>query len=103
MNPAPHADAASAALQADGPRALSRAVDARRNLVANFRSVSVHGAADGGPDRMGPPARALVRWLHEYHAAYVAANDAENGGRLHLLQTRTLTLSGDHLLHTTED
>jgi hypothetical protein len=45
----------------------------------------------------------LVRWLDEYHAAYVVANEAENGGSLHALQARTLTLGGDHLLACTED
>jgi hypothetical protein len=75
----------------------------RRNLVANFRSVSVLSAEDPGPDRLGPPARALARWLEEYHLAYVEANEALNGGLLHALQGRTLTLVGNHLLAATED
>lgn len=82
---------------------MNAPADARRNLVANFRSVSVQSAADPGPDRLGPPARALARWLEEYHAAYVEANEAVNGGLLHLLQGRTLTLVGDHLLTVAED
>jgi hypothetical protein len=77
--------------------------DARRNLVANFRSVNVQIESDPGPDRLGPPARILTRWLEEYQAAYLEANDAENGGELHLLQARTLTLAGDPLLTATED
>jgi hypothetical protein len=78
-------------------------VGAHRNLVANFRSVSVLGVEDPGPDRLGPPARVLARWLEEYHLAFVEANEALNGGLLHALQGRTLTLVGDHLLATTED
>jgi len=84
-------------------RPMDASTDARRNLVANFRSVSVQVAADPGPDRLGPPARVLARWLDEYHAAYVMANEAENGGSLHVLQARTLTLAGDPLLACTED
>jgi len=82
---------------------MTPVVDARRNLVANFRSVSVLSAADPGPDRLTPPARVLARWLEEYHLAYVEANEAVNGGLFHALQGRTLMLVGDHLLSTTED
>jgi hypothetical protein len=87
----------------DANRPMDAAADARRNLVANFRSVNVQGAADPGPDRLGPPARVLTRWLDEYHAAYVDANLCESGGSLHVMQGRTLTLAGDHLLGATED
>jgi hypothetical protein len=82
---------------------MNAIVDGRRNLVANFRSVSVLSAAASGPDRLGPPARVLARWLEEYHQAYLQANEVLNGGHLHALQGRTLTLVGDHLLATTED
>src|ERR1043165_639507 len=82
---------------------MDASIDAPRNLAANFRHVSVQGEGDPGPDRLAPPARVLARWLDEYHAAYVEANEAENGGSLHLLQARTLTLAGDHLLGAIED
>jgi hypothetical protein len=78
-------------------------VDARRNLATHFRSVHVSTGVDQGPERIGPPAHVLARWLEEYHAAYVEANEAEHGGRLHLLRGRMLTLVGDHLLTTATD
>lgn len=98
-----HSDTCEASSHGEESRRMDAPTDARRNLVANFRSVSVQGAPDPGQDRLGPPAKALARWLDEYHAAYVEANEEENGGSLHLLHARTLTLAGDHLLGATED
>ena len=81
--------------------------DARHNLVANFRTITLIAAssadtADSADSTEGggtlPPLDVVGRWLREFNAAYLEANHHVHQGRLHALHGRRLVLVGDHLL-----
>ncbi len=76
---------------------------ARRNLVANFRSVTVFPGSDPETGRLTPHIDVLARWLSEYQQAYFTANAQIHEGRLHALGGRMLMLTGDHVLLAFEE
>ncbi|HEX7687658.1 MAG TPA: hypothetical protein VF453_08125 [Burkholderiaceae bacterium] len=82
--------------------ALARA---EMSFVDNLRRIAVIAQVDdsSGVPTLLPSVDALLRWVAEYNAAFVQANERWCAGRLHSFHHRQVTLAGRHLFLAPDD